>query len=240
VKWLLALVAALWAIPAHATIDAWNHDSDLNSRVYVRVVQELVAGHPVTAEAVVTIPPRERPGQWSFIHLCLDANFYVTRDNTPFPADCKPISAWGTKPRSTDLMEQVQTERHVQFTADYDFDRDYGVNVSGNGAWSKRGNAGGWPPNRAAAIYLRGQAGKREGGNGQINFSTRCDEGSTSGGPNMQMRAQVRGYSSKGNTDAVEDHVRVVISRSLDGQLCVMINRESFGLYLNSGFDLML
>jgi hypothetical protein len=54
----------------------------------------------------------------------------------------------------------------------------------------------------------------------------------------MQMRAQAKGYSSAGNYDGVEDHIRVVISRG-DGHLCVFVNHESMGIYLNSGYDLM-
>jgi hypothetical protein len=241
-RYILPVLLSLLSSPVLADINAWNDDSDLNNRVYVRVTNEIVNGAIVVeASAVVTIPPRSYPGQFHFIHLCADGQshqFVVTPQGSP-PPTCRTISAWGTQPRETSLMQQVQTDRHVQFTADYDFDQDFGRNVEGRGTWHKRGNYGGWPAGKTAAIYLRGQAGKRVGGNGQINFAARCDEGSSGGGPPAQMRAQTRGFSSAGNTDAVDDHQRVVISRSHDGQLCVMINAESYGLYLNSGYDLM-
>jgi hypothetical protein len=239
VRFIFPVLLSLLSSPVLADIDAWNDDSDLYNRVYIKVQNEPVGGVIVSNEALLTIPPRAYHGQFHYIHICPDRQFRVTPQGEAFPQNCRPISAWGTFPRSLDLMQQTQTNRLVQFTYDADFDTDFGVNVYGRGTWYKRGNRGAWPPGRAAAIYLRGQAGKRIGGNGQINFAARCDEGSSGGGPPMQMRAQVRGNSTAGNTDAVEDMVRVVISRSLDGQLCVMVNSESYGLYLNSGFELM-
>lgn len=239
-KKLLVLLSLL-SSPALADIDAWNDDSDIYNRVFIRVQNEIVNGVPISAQAVLTIPPRQ-PGQFHYIHLCqgvAEAAFRVTRQGEPYPPGCRPISAWGTMPRNQDLMQQAQTNRHVQFTFDADFDTDFGVNVYGRGMWYRRGNSGGWPPGKVAAVYLRGQAGKRVGGNGQINFAARCDEGSTGGGPPMQFRAQTRGFSSAGNTDAVDDHQRVVMVNNRDNHLCVMINSESFGLYLNSGYDLM-
>jgi hypothetical protein len=237
-KYWLGLFLLL-ASPTYAAVDAWNDDSDLNNRVYIKAVNEPLNGVFFNYAAVVTIPPRS-PGQFHIINICPGPSFKVTPEGWPIPPECRPVSAWGTEPRKSDLMQQVQTDRHVQFRADFDFDPDYGVNVDGarlNGHWRKRGNYGGWPRNYTAAIYVRGQAGKKTGGNGQINFAARCQEGSDST-PAMEMRAQTRGFSSAGNTDAVDDHQRVVISRG-DGQLCVRINIESYGLYLNSGFDLM-
>jgi hypothetical protein len=212
-------------------IYAQNNDADPNNSVDIEV-----DGFKQT----IFIPHRQH-GQFHAIYCHHGFGYFVTPDFGPQPDHLRFVSAWGTKPRSTDLMAQRQDNNVVQFVGDYDFDFDYGVSVSGDGRWRYRGNSGGWPAKRCNVIYLRGECGRKanEGaGICQINFASRCTEGTSSTG-SMSFRAQVKGYSTPGNRDAANDMVRVVIDPAIN-QLGVMINDRSIGLYLNSGFELIL
>jgi hypothetical protein len=211
----------------------------INSESSAETIEIVVKEGANAAYGVVNLPKARHPGDWRAIDIDNDGNFR-TRYINDQPLG-RLVSLWGTKPRETETMLQQQDNNIVQFAYDADFDQDYGRDVRGDGLWKYRGNYGGWPPAHCGVIYLRGEVGRQAGtGNGiaQINFASRVVEGNK-GRPWHSFVTQVKGYSSQGNRDYGQDWVRVVIDSEVR-QLGVMVNDRSLGLYLNSGFEIML
>lgn len=210
-------------------IRARNNESDPNNSVDIEV-----DGFRRT----VPIPTRQA-GQFHAIYYH-NYEFFVTTDLGHMPPPFKLVSAWGTAPGETGLMHQQQDGALVEFAGDFEFDKDFGRPVEGNGKWAYRGNYGGWPQGLTRAIWVRGECGRRRGtGRGicQINFAARCNEG-TNSRPSLSFPAQVKGESEEGNCN-VSQTIRVIHDPTV-GQLGVMINDRSIGLYLNSGFELAI
>jgi hypothetical protein len=212
-------------------IYAQNNDADPNNKVDISVNGVF---------ATVTIPPRAQR-QFHLIWFNDTTRAYgVTPLGQNIPGS-RVVAAWGTQPNSSDLMFQRQDDNVVQIVGDYPFDQDYGNHTGGDGRWRYRGNYGGWPQGHCNVIYLRAECSRRSGqgaGIAQINFASRVEEGTTNR-PSMSFVTQVKGYTPAGGRDVSADMLRVVIDPNV-GQLGVMINSDSGGLYLNSGFELRL
>jgi hypothetical protein len=213
----------------------------INSETDSELIEIAVKEAGQAAYGEVRLPAARRPGDWRAIYIKGDGTFVA---NYLEPLEAPPgrlVSLWGTKPREMVSMLQQQDNALVQFYYDADFDADYNRDVNGDGRWYYRGNYGGWPPAYCSVIYLRGECGRRAGtGNGiaQINFASRVNEG-TPDRPWHSFVTQAKGYSSAGNRDVGVDWMRVVVDSNV-GQLGVKINDKSLGMYLNSGFEIML
>jgi hypothetical protein len=231
------------------SIRASNNRADVNNSVDITVECEFVGYRFVRLLSQTLRIPDRAQNQFHCIFAYAGDDIegfsvvpYGQAPTLPPGADSyRFVSAWGTEPHKTSLAQQQQDNAVVQFVGDYAYDLDYGVKVNGDGLWHYRGNHGGWPPAYTRAIRLRGEAGLKNGTTqklGQINFASSCVEGTRSRG-DMSFATQVKGPSSPGNCDTSQDWVRVVVDPAINA-LAVMINDQSLGLYLNSGYELAL
>jgi hypothetical protein len=86
---------------------------------------------------------------------------------------------------------------------------------------------------------VKGEARRADGGSGlaQINFAQTCEEGSSLGGPAMQMRTQVKGASIEGEPVSL-DNVPIHISQTTP-EFCMFLGPGSEGIVLASGYRLV-
>jgi hypothetical protein len=243
------------------SIYAINSDGDPYVIDYEVYNEPLGSGNVPELVAQIRIPQKEKEGQFHIVHLFVDE--ITGRPWTEvLPHGVQPtikgpniwskvIGAWGTKPRTTEIMVQQQDNHLVQFHYDADFDFDYsggrpapsndpdGRYAKGDDRWRIRGNYGGWPQGLCRAIYLRAETGRKstEGrGLAQINFASRADEARNDTGY-KSFRSQGKGETEPGNLNSSTDMLRVVIDPKTGG-LPVRVNGRSLGLYLHHGFEL--
>ena len=162
--------------------------------------------------------------------------------DTPPPAvtTCEKyrlVGVWGRHPNEIALIPQEIRDQEVTFSGDFTCDPDLGQWFTGGYVWIKKGFTFCAPLGLTNIYYVRGEARRADGSMGlaQINFAQSCEEGSSHGGPAMQMRAQVKGVSINGEPVSL-DNVPIHVSQtSLD--FCILLGPGSEGVVLSSGYQ---
>jgi hypothetical protein len=235
-------------------------DSCWTNTIDYQIDQELIAdGVYMTLKGQKEIEPPSELGGFALLWGCIRADgsepsLEVTHRtkphsaNTPMPTapNCEKYRVLGTWGRYLDepaLMPQQINDRDVTFAGDLTCNEASGAPdakqwFTGGYVWVKKPFTFCVPLGLADIFYVRAEARRADEGSGlgQINFAQICEEGSSAGGPAMQMRTQVKGATIRGEPVSL-DNVPILISQT-DHEFCMFLGPGSEGIVLASGYRL--
>ena len=234
--------------------DCWKNTID-----YLIDQEHIADGIYMTLSGPKEIDPPSELGGFALLWGCIRADgsepsLEVTHRTEPHSADTpmptapnceryRLLGAWGRYLGEDALMPQQINDRDVTFSGDLKCNEAHDAPddehwFTGDYVWVKKPFTFCVPLGLADIFYVRAEARRADEGSGlgQINFAQICEQGSSAGGPAMQMRTQVKGASINGEPVSL-DNVPILISQT-DHEFCMFLGPGSEGIALASGYRL--
>jgi hypothetical protein len=236
-------------------------DSCWTNTIDYQIDQESIAdGVYMTLKGQKEIEPPSELGGFALLWGCTRADgsepslevTYRTKPHgvdTPLPTapNCEKyrlLGIWGRYLGEDALMPQQINDRDVTFSGDLKCSEAHDAPddehwFTGDYVWVKKPFTFCVPLGLADIFYVRAEARRADEGSGlaQINFAQNCEQGSSAGGPAMQMRTQVKGASISGEPVSL-DNVPIHISQ-ISHEFCTFLGPGSEGIVLASGYRLV-